>query len=541
MAAVALGCCCEDINDPDKCRVCAYATCGGAPVLVTSITLYQGANAVASGPGPVICGQVNRPGGAGEVRVDGGPDWTSANQNVEWVCDETVYIAVYPKSVRLRLQCAWEPRSICGVPITPPTATYKIFIGGVEYAGGTITEGEVLDLVFPWPEGVEPPASVRVEFTQPDPCWDLERIVEGTVDCVQSLTFQTYSTTFQVNPLCAGACLWPWNPPTECYYQDAQVSLILSSGPAPEPDPGDVRPPIPALSHTWCGTARVYCEWVTRVLWDPILGRYGFCAAPGGEYDVFVCVWCLPGPTPGTVSFAGYKMAAAYSGDVYCESEIREPSPPYMLNAGEPVGSVPGHASYGVDLVTVFEDVLTEDCLPTPTSLHLAGSMTWFYPATPPGSVLSCFNAGPFTVDFNWEGSGGPGGMAPAAPMMLAAPIPGAIEPPLPSLFRQIGGFLTTATSVVVGAAKGEEVRASERLATARRAACQTGLGLPPNQIVDGHCGHYRPSDGRCGQMTGCGCYTAQKATFARGQCPMGWWPRTEADLDPSPDSHLNG
>lgn len=81
-------------------------------------------------------------------------------------------------------------------------------------------------------------------------------------------------------------------------------------------------------------------------------------------------------------------------------------------------------------------------------------------------------------------------------------------EPVLPSLAHQAGGFLQTATTVVLGGFQA----ASDELVQRRLVVCQG-------------CDHYRPSDGRCGQMTGCGCFVAEKATWRASQCPEGLWP----------------
>ena len=58
----------------------------------------------------------------------------------------------------------------------------------------------------------------------------------------------------------------------------------------------------------------------------------------------------------------------------------------------------------------------------------------------------------------------------------------------------------------------------AERLATCRQAS-----GLPPEQAADGHCGAYRPSDGRC---SGCGCWVEDKAEDRTAVCPLGRWRR---------------
>jgi glycosyltransferase involved in cell wall biosynthesis len=82
-------------------------------------------------------------------------------------------------------------------------------------------------------------------------------------------------------------------------------------------------------------------------------------------------------------------------------------------------------------------------------------------------------------------------------------------EPPLPPIGRQVRSFAASAAAVVVSGGR----RAATEVHAARLAACTAP------------CDHYRPSDGRCGRMTGCGCFVREKARWAASGCPLGRWP----------------
>jgi hypothetical protein len=81
------------------------------------------------------------------------------------------------------------------------------------------------------------------------------------------------------------------------------------------------------------------------------------------------------------------------------------------------------------------------------------------------------------------------------------------VEPPLPTLRRQVAGFATTAGAVL---ASGLE-RADESTAAARLDICRS-------------CDHYRASDGRCGMVSGCGCVVAGKVVWQAAKCPVDKW-----------------
>ncbi len=81
-------------------------------------------------------------------------------------------------------------------------------------------------------------------------------------------------------------------------------------------------------------------------------------------------------------------------------------------------------------------------------------------------------------------------------------------EPRLPSIARQATGFVRSAVAVVATSG----ARVTPEVQSARLTACEA-------------CDHYRPSDGRCGMATGCGCYVARKAPFAAAVCPVNRWP----------------
>src|SRR5262245_61533668 len=50
---------------------------------------------------------------------------------------------------------------------------------------------------------------------------------------------------------------------------------------------------------------------------------------------------------------------------------------------------------------------------------------------------------------------------------------------------------------------------------------CLEGEGLEDVQTIDGHCDHYRPSDGTCGGMKGCGCIVKYAVMVATKACPL--------------------
>lgn len=94
-------------------------------------------------------------------------------------------------------------------------------------------------------------------------------------------------------------------------------------------------------------------------------------------------------------------------------------------------------------------------------------------------------------------------------------------EPPLPSRARMAAGFVVSqARHFATGAQK-----AAEAVQAGRWAACERGVGLEAEQVVDGHCDHYRPSDRRCGAVDGCGCWLAIKIPQATASCRLGRWP----------------
>lgn len=97
--------------------------------------------------------------------------------------------------------------------------------------------------------------------------------------------------------------------------------------------------------------------------------------------------------------------------------------------------------------------------------------------------------------------------------------------PDLPSLGRMMAGAIGTAAAVASHALSTGRVKADGTTVARRLAACRHGQGLPADQVVDGHCANYRPGDGRCGLMTGCGCVVESKARLEAAACPRGWWP----------------
>ena len=97
-------------------------------------------------------------------------------------------------------------------------------------------------------------------------------------------------------------------------------------------------------------------------------------------------------------------------------------------------------------------------------------------------------------------------------------------EPPLPPLTAQARNF--AAATVRDMQHQGERFAEDDPAYLARLAVCQLGAGLEPDQIQDGHCDRYRPSDGRCGA---CGCVLAgvvlSKARRPHELCDLGRWP----------------
>ena len=91
-------------------------------------------------------------------------------------------------------------------------------------------------------------------------------------------------------------------------------------------------------------------------------------------------------------------------------------------------------------------------------------------------------------------------------------------EPPLPSLATQARNFAVAVTGHVVAGLP----EASSEAQEARRGVCERGEGLGVDQVVDGHCDRYRPSDSRC---AACGCFVPAKLSWAEQRCPLGRWP----------------
>lgn len=81
-----------------------------------------------------------------------------------------------------------------------------------------------------------------------------------------------------------------------------------------------------------------------------------------------------------------------------------------------------------------------------------------------------------------------------------------------------------------IGAAiRGETVLAPQDVLQARLAVCRDGVGLPADQVRDGHCDRYEPAKDRC---AACGCGLGAgpgglpgKASLATERCPLGRWP----------------
>lgn len=101
-------------------------------------------------------------------------------------------------------------------------------------------------------------------------------------------------------------------------------------------------------------------------------------------------------------------------------------------------------------------------------------------------------------------------------------------EPPLPSPAQMAKNLAKAIVSLTTAILRGNPGFASMTLWRARRAVCENGERLDASQVVDGHCSAYRPSDGRCGSMRGCGCFVIAKAAIATEKCPLDRWPRGE-------------
>jgi hypothetical protein len=95
-------------------------------------------------------------------------------------------------------------------------------------------------------------------------------------------------------------------------------------------------------------------------------------------------------------------------------------------------------------------------------------------------------------------------------------------EPPLPPLGTMVGNASHAAWRTAGAIVGGEPVLAAPEVQDARLAVCRDGVGLTPDQIADGHCDRWRPSDARCSQ---CGCYTTLKRRLATERCPLSRWP----------------
>jgi glycosyltransferase involved in cell wall biosynthesis len=80
-------------------------------------------------------------------------------------------------------------------------------------------------------------------------------------------------------------------------------------------------------------------------------------------------------------------------------------------------------------------------------------------------------------------------------------------EPPLPSVGRMVGGAVASAAQV---AASGGELASDDEQAR-RWAECRA-------------CDQFRPSDRRCGGVSGCGCFLELKIPLAATSCPVGRW-----------------
>ncbi len=80
-------------------------------------------------------------------------------------------------------------------------------------------------------------------------------------------------------------------------------------------------------------------------------------------------------------------------------------------------------------------------------------------------------------------------------------------EPELPSMARQVTGFIKTAAAVVAdGFGRTTPEQREKRLSICRS------------------CDHFRESDMRCGQFNGCGCFLSRAVEWRAKECPIGRW-----------------
>lgn len=109
--------------------------------------------------------------------------------------------------------------------------------------------------------------------------------------------------------------------------------------------------------------------------------------------------------------------------------------------------------------------------------------------------------------------------------------MPTTTEATVPSLGRRALNFAKAAAGHLAAGMP----RSSNALVVARLAVCREGVGLTGSDTVDGHCVHYIPSKGVCGnpgdgtKRKGCGCHVAAKAAWRDQACPRGWWPAPES------------
>ena len=111
-------------------------------------------------------------------------------------------------------------------------------------------------------------------------------------------------------------------------------------------------------------------------------------------------------------------------------------------------------------------------------------------------------------------------------------------EPPLPPKTEMAANLASAIVRAAKAVVTGQPVFVTVKERDLRWLVCLVGRGLPPDQTVDGHCDHYRPSDNRCGIMPedrakrGCGCELFSKAGLATEDCPLGRWPKREQPAD---------
>jgi glycosyltransferase involved in cell wall biosynthesis len=106
-------------------------------------------------------------------------------------------------------------------------------------------------------------------------------------------------------------------------------------------------------------------------------------------------------------------------------------------------------------------------------------------------------------------------------------------EPALPPVRSMALSAAKAAGRAAAAVLEGRPVRAPRELEDRRLSVCWGGAGLEPSQTIEGHCDHYRPSDGRCGSWEddgttkeGCGCFLTAKAKLLTEDCPAGRWPK---------------